>query len=191
MNLKYNIFSNMNLVFILLPIILLPQLGLWIAHYWYREFFSNYRESILFLNILYIVFVRLILLDTALLLFSHYSKTTHLTLIRIVALYLEITVITILYFALIFDMFDVFTLFHLNSSLSPQNVQAMYDHSFITSFYISSVTFTTVGFGDWTPSTINAMIAVSAEAILGVIQSGVFVAILIYAHQNRTLTLKK
>jgi hypothetical protein len=47
------------------------------------------------------------------------------------------------------------------------------------------VTFTTLGSGDWLPQTLNAMIAVTSEAILGVIQGGVFVAIIIYGHQNR------
>jgi hypothetical protein len=51
--------------------------------------------------------------------------------------------------------------------------------------YISTVTFTTLGSGDWIPQTLPAMIAVISEVILGVVQGGVFVAIVIYAHQNK------
>ncbi len=59
------------------------------------------------------------------------------------------------------------------------------EHSFITSMYISTVTFTTLGSGDWIPQTLPAMMAVISEVILGVVQGGVFVAIVIYAHQNK------
>ena len=104
---------------------------------------------------------------------------------HIVLLYLEITVITILYYATVYNMFDVFSLFHLNSNFTPENLKIVHDHSFITSFYISTVTFTTLGSGDWIPQTLSAMIAVSSEVILGVIQGGVFVAIIIYGHQNK------
>jgi hypothetical protein len=82
-------------------------------------------------------------------------------------------------------MFDVFSLFHLNATLKPENLEVVHNHSFVTSVYISAVTFTTLGSGDWLPQTLNAMIAVTSEAILGVIQGGVFVAIIIYGHQNR------
>ncbi|SFV54960.1 hypothetical protein MNB_SV-14-97 [hydrothermal vent metagenome] len=51
--------------------------------------------------------------------------------------------------------------------------------------YISTVTFTTLGSGDWIPQTLPAMVAVISEVILGVVQGGVFVAIVIYAHQNK------
>jgi len=38
---------------------------------------------------------------------------------------------------------------------------------------------------NWVPQTLNAMLGVSVEAILGVVQSGVFMAIVIYAHQHK------
>jgi hypothetical protein len=168
-----------------MPLILLPLLGEWIVLHTEKLFFSNYHESIFLLNIVYIVIARLVLLDSALYVFSHSPHPTNATLIRIVMLYLEITVITISYFAIMFYMFDVFSLFHLSAVFSPENFKLIHNHSFVTAFYISTVTFTTLGSGDWIPQTLNAMIAVSAEVILGVVQGGVFVAIIIYAHQNR------
>jgi len=51
--------------------------------------------------------------------------------------------------------------------------------------YISVQNFTTLGLGDWLPRDIISMISVSIEAILGFIQAGVFVAIVITAHQSR------
>jgi len=106
-------------------------------------------------------------------------------LIQIVLLYLEVTIITIVYYAVVFDIFDLFSLFHLSAQLAPANLHAMEQHSFITAMYISTVTFTTLGSGDWIPQTLPAMIAVISEVILGVVQGGVFVAIVIYAHQNK------
>jgi len=88
-------------------------------------------------------------------------------------------------YATVFDIFDVFSLFHLSAQLTPPNLQAIHEHSFITSMYISTVTFTTLGSGDWIPQTLPAMIAVISEATLGAVQGGVFVAIVIYAHQNK------
>lgn len=100
-------------------------------------------------------------------------------------LYLEITVITIIYYAVVFNIFDVFSLFHLNSQFTPKNLLMIHEHSFVTALYISAVTFTTLGSGDWIPQTLPSMIAVISEVILGVVQGGVFVAIVIYAHQNK------
>ena len=89
----------------------------------------------------------------------------------------------------VFNIFDVFSLslFHLSAQFSPENLTAIHEHSFATSMYISTVTFTTLGSGDWIPQTLPAMIAVISEVILGVVQGGVFVAIVIYAHQNKGL----
>jgi len=139
----------------------------------------------LFANVAYIVFVRFAFLDTAIYIFSRSKAHIHLTLLQIVLLYLEVTLITIIYFAAIYYMFDVFSLFHLNSQFPPQNLKVIHEHSFIVAMYISAVTFTTLGSGDWIPQTLPAMIAVISEVILGVIQGGVFVAIIIYAHQNK------
>ena len=87
--------------------------------------------------------------------------------------------------------YDVFSLFHLSAQLTPENLQTIHEHGFVTSMYISAVTFTTLGSGDWIPQTLSGMIAVTSEAILGVIQGGVFVAILIYAHQNKEIINSK
>ena len=173
------------IAFLVLPLILLPLVFEMILHNMRPEWFQVHRDTILLTNILYIVIARFAMLDTAVYIFSRSKYHVHLALIHIVLLYLEVTVITIVYYAIVFNMFDVFSLFHLNSQFTPENLQTVHDHSFITAFYISTVTFTTLGSGDWIPQTLNAMIAVSSEVILGVVQGGVFVAIVIYAHQNK------
>jgi hypothetical protein len=191
MSTKRRFIPNINIAFLVMPLVLLPLLGEWIVLHTAQSLFSQYREIFFVLDILYIVIARLALLDSALYVFSHSPHPTNATLIRIVMLYLEITVITIAYFAIMFYMFDVFSLFHLSAVFPPENFKSIHDHSFVTAFYISTVTFTTLGSGDWIPQTLNAMIAVSAEVILGVIQGGVFVAIIIYAHQNRPNPIHK
>ena len=177
--------KNINVTFMFLPLILLPLLVEW----WFnaQEFavFKEYRHEILLANIAYIVLVRFALLDTAIYIFSRSKHTIHIALIQVVLLYLEITVVTIFYYAVVFHIFDVFALFHLSAQLTPENLKDIHEHSLITSMYISTVTFTTLGSGDWIPQTLSAMIAVISEVILGVIQGGIFVAIIIYAHQNR------
>jgi len=50
--------------------------------------------------------------------------------------------------------------------------------------YISMELFTTLGLGDWIPQTLNAMLAAGIESLLGLVQGGVFFAVLIYAHQD-------
>ena len=170
--------------FLVLPLVLLPLAFELVLHGLWPEWFDRYREGILIANILYIVIARFAILDMAVYIFSRSVYHVHLALIQIVLLYLEVTIITIVFYAAIFNMFDVFSLFHLNSQFTPENLQAIQDHSFITSLYISTVTFTTLGSGDWIPQTLPAMMAVISEVILGVVQGGVFVAIVIYAHQN-------
>jgi hypothetical protein len=176
---------DINVAYFILPLVLLPLFFECLFHLYEVDFFVQHKESFLFANIAYIVLARFVLLDSALYIFSHNKHTVNATLMRIVMLYLEITVITILYYAIVFYIFDVFSLFHLNATLKPENLAVVHNHSFVTSVYISAVTFTTLGSGDWLPQTLNAMIAVTSEAILGVIQGGVFVAIIIYGHQNR------
>ena len=177
--------NNINSVFLFLPFILLPLIFEWYLHLQELAIFSEYKHEILLGNIAYIVIVRFLLLDTAIYIFSRSKHTTHIALIQVVLLYLEITVVTIFYYAVVFHIFDVFTLFHLSAKLTPENLKDIHEHSLITSVYISTVTFTTLGSGDWIPQTLSAMIAVVSEVILGVIQGGIFVAIIIYAHQNR------
>jgi len=173
------------IAFFVLPLVLLPLVFEVLLHGMRPEWFDLYREKILIANILYIVLARFTMLDTAVYIFSRSKNHVHLALIQIVLLYLEVTIITIVFYAVLFNMFDVFTLFHLNSQFPPENLKMIQEHSFVTSMYISTVTFTTLGSGDWIPQTLPAMMAVISEVILGVVQGGVFVAIVIYAHQNK------
>ncbi len=182
--------ENINIAFILLPFILAPLLFEWFLHIEKTIFFKTYHDEILFANIFFIVIARFALLDSAIYMFSRSIHHVHVALMQVVLLYLEVTVITILYYAIVFHIFDVFSLFHLSAQLSPENIKALHTHSFITSMYISTVTFTTLGSGDWIPQTLSAMIAVISEVILGVVQGGVFVAIVIYAHQNKVTDKK-
>ncbi len=183
---KKRLMYNVHIAFVLLPLILLPIGGEWLLHLLQSNFFESYKQEFLITDIVYIVIVRFALLDSALFIFTHTKHPTNATLMHIVLLYLEITVLTITYYAIVYNMFDVFSLFHLNSQFTPENLKIVQDHSFVTAFYISTVTFTTLGSGDWIPQTLSAMIAVSSEVILGVIQGGVFVAIIIYGHQNKS-----
>ncbi len=177
--------KNIKLTFIFLPLILLPLLLEWWFQLQEPALFLQYKHEILLANILYIILTRFALLDTAVYIFSRSQHAVHVALMQVVLLYLEITVITIFYYAVVFHIFDVFSLFHLSAQLSPENLKEIHEHSLITSMYISTVTFTTLGSGDWIPQTLSAMIAVISEVILGVIQGGVFVAIVIYAHQSK------
>lgn len=179
--------KNINIAFLVIPLILLPLLFEWYLHTKELTFFTTYHDEILIANIFYIVIARFALLDSAIYIFSRSKHHFHVALMQVVLLYFEVTIVTILYYAVVFNTFDVFTLFHLNSEFSPQNLQTIHSHSFITSMYISTVTFTTLGSGDWIPQTLNAMMAVVSEVILGVIQGSVFVAIIIYAHQNKEI----
>ena len=183
--------KNIDLAFLLIPMILLPLIFEWYLHVSENAFFTHYRDEILVTNIIYIVLGRFLLLDSAIYIFSHSKHKVNMALIQVVLLYLEVTVVTIFYYATVFYIFDVFSLFHLSAQLTPENLHAIHEHGFITSMYISAVTFTTLGSGDWIPQTLTGMIAVTSEAILGVIQGGVFVAILIYAHQNKEIIRNK
>ncbi len=177
--------NDIKIAFLILPLVLLPLLFEWWFYQQERELFLIYKDNILLLNIIYIVLARFALLDMAIYIFSCSKHVMHVALMQVVLLYLEVTVITIIYYAIVFHIFDVFSLFHLSAQLSAENLKDIHAHSFITSMYISTVTFTTLGSGDWIPQTLIAMIAVISEVILGVVQGGVFVAIVIYAHQNK------
>jgi len=182
-----NILRRPNLTYtpFLLPLILLPLLGEWLWRVYDPDFFTNEKEVFLTFNIVYIVITRLLLLDVMLFLFSRSKRALHVTLIRIVGLYLEITLITISYFALMFYIFGVFLLFQYNADIAAEQLAIIKAHDLLVAFYISTVSFTTLGLGDWVPQSLNAMMAVSTEVILGVVQAGVFMAIIIYAHQNK------
>ncbi len=178
---------DVHIAFIILPLLLTPILFELLFYFYEVDFFLKHKEAFLFGDILYIVLARFILLDTALYIFTHTKHPTNATLMHVVLLYLEITVITILYYAVVYYIFGIHQLFHLNSDFSPENLKMVNEHSFITAFYISTVTFSTLGSGDWIPQTINAMLAVSSEVILGVVQGGIFISIIIYGHQNREI----
>ena len=176
-----------NIAFLILPLVLLPLLPQLLFLDTYHNWFFENRDTIMFLNILYIVLARILLLDTAIYIFSHSKRHFHVALLHVVLLYMEVTIITILFYAAIYWFFDPFYLFHLNSQLSAGNMEMIRSHDFILSMYISAVTFTTLGSGDWIPQTLPSMVAVISEVILGVVQGGVFVAILLYAHQNKEI----
>ena len=178
---------DVHIAFLILPLLLTPILVELVFYFNEIDFFIKHKEAFLFGDILYIVLARFILLDTALYIFTHTKHPTNATLMHVVLLYLEITVITILYYAVVYYIFGIHQLFHLNSDFSPENLKMVNEHGFITAFYISTVTFSTLGSGDWIPQTINAMLAVSSEVILGVVQGGIFISIIIYGHQNREI----
>ncbi len=182
---KKRYIKSVNIAFLVIPILLLPPLLEWYLDLKESAFFTQYYDEILVANILYIVLARFLLLDSAIFIFSRSKYHVHVALIQVVLLYLEITLVTIVYYAIVFNIFDPFSLFHLSASFTPDNMKDIHEHSFITSMYISTVTFTTLGSGDWIPQTLMAMVAVISEVILGVVQGGVFVAIIIYAHQNK------
>jgi len=180
--------ANLTYAPLLLPLILLPLAGEWL---WKSSFLVNFeqnKEILLVFNIIYIVVIRLFLLDAMLFFFTRSTRfALHVTLIRIVGLYLEITLVTILFFALLFYVFGVFELFKYNADIEVMQLAIIKKHEFLSAFYISTVSFTTLGLGDWVPQSLNAMMAISVEVILGVVQAAVFMAIIIYALQNKEI----
>ena len=97
------------IAFFVLPLVLLPLAFEVLLHGIHPEWFDMYREKILIANILYIVLARFTMLDTAVYIFSKSKNHVHLALIQIVLLYLEVTIITIVFYAVLFNMFDVFS----------------------------------------------------------------------------------
>jgi len=183
--------SNLSYAPLMLPLLLSPLFAEWVWKVSFPVAFAEAREWILIVDIVYIMAVRVLLLDTMMFIFTRSRRVLHVTLIRVVGLYLEITLITIVYFALLFYLLNVFELFHYNASIGTAALADIQQHGFLAALYISTVTFTTLGLGDWVPQTLNAMMAVSAEVILGVVQAGVFMAIVIYALQNKEVIAPK
>jgi hypothetical protein len=168
----------------IMPLVLTPLAAGW----WWRAVapaqFAEYREDLLFAYLIYIVVVRLSLLDLMLFYVSRKHRSMHLDMLHIVLLYLLTTAVTLVFFALLYDLFGVFELFRYSGAASAQHMQAMQGHSLPVALYISMELFTTLGAGDWIPQTLNAMLAAGIEALLGFVQGGVFFAVLIYAHQD-------
>ena len=151
--------------------------------------FVRHREVLMFASLVYFVIVRFALLDMMLFYVSRHRSSIHLDLLHIVFLYLEITAVTLLFFALLYELFGVFQLFRFTGPDAIAHALAMQRHGLRVAIYISVELFTTLGLGDWAPFTLNAMLASGIEAILGFVQGGVFFAVLIYAHQDgRTAT---
>lgn len=167
-----------------LPSLLLPPLaGAW----WQAQepaTFGHHKEALLTAFLVYIVVVRFALLDLMLFYISRKRRSVRLDLLHIVLLYLEVSAITLLYFALLFHLFGVFELFRYNGALPSPLAQDLTPHAFSVSLYISLELFTTLGLGDWVPQTLNAMWAAGIETLLGFVQGGVFFAVLIYGHQS-------
>jgi len=168
----------------IMPLLLIPLAAGW----WWQTAapaqFAEHSEDLLFAYLIYIVVIRFALLDMMLFYVSRRRRSIHLDLLHIVFLYLEITILTVLFFALLYDLFGIFNLFQYNGAADAQKMQTMQGHSLRVALYISMELFTTLGFGEWIPQTLNAMLAAGIEALLGFIQGGVFFAVLLYAHQD-------
>jgi len=169
---------------IAMPFLFAPLAAGWWLQTAVPLWFEAHREGLLYAYLTYIVFVRFALLDMMLFYVSRKHKSIHLDLLQIVFLYLEITAVTLMFFALLFNLFGVFELFSYNGAADAQQLAAMQGHGLRLSLYISMEMFTTLGAGDWVPRTLTAMMAAGVESVLGFIQGGVFFAVLIYAHQG-------
>jgi hypothetical protein len=169
---------------LLIPLLLLPLTIGWVWQAAAPLSFNRNRETLLLGYLVYIVLARFALLDLMLFYVAHKRRSMHIDLLHIVSLYLEVTAVTLLFFALAYQQFGVFELFAYNGRGMPAYVQDLQSHSMAVALYISVALFTTLGLGDWVPQTLNAMLAAGIESILGFIQGGVFFAVLIYAHKD-------
>jgi hypothetical protein len=170
---------------VLIPALQTPLLLNWAWQVAAPAVFLRYRETMLLASLLYIVAVRFALLDVMLFYVAHRRRSLHIDLLRIVFLYLEVTVVTVLFFAFLYHQFGVFDLFAPGSDAAYSRLAMLRQHPVAVALYVSVELFTTLGLGDWVPQTLNAMLAAGMESLLGFIQSGVFFAVLIYAHQER------
>ncbi|WP_308389120.1 hypothetical protein [Acidithiobacillus sp. AMEEHan] len=168
-----------------IPSLLLPLLAVDLWMHADPAFFAEYREDVLFALLIFVVAVRFFLLDLMLFYVSRSRRSLHMDLLQIVFLYLEVTAVTLFYFALLYEFFGVYRLFTYTGPDLAQHLLRLQGHDFGLALYVSMEFFTTLGIGDWIPRTPNAMLAVGIEALLGFVQSGVFFAVLIYAHQDR------
>lgn len=170
---------------LVIPLMLLPLAAGWAWHALQPASFIAHRDATMLAYLIYVVLVRFALLDLMLFRVSRRRHTLHLDLLHIVFAYLEVTAVTLLFFALLYEQFGIFDLFRYNGTDAVRHMLAMRPHSFRVALYISMELFTTLGLGDWIPRTLNAMLAAGIEALLGFVQAGVFFAVLIYAHQDK------
>ena len=108
-NRKNRFVVNEKIAFWILPLVLLPILFELFLNHINPMFFKTYKDEVLIANIIYIVVTRFAILDSAVYIFSRSTFHIHLALMQIVLLYLEITVITIIFYAILFDILDVFS----------------------------------------------------------------------------------
>jgi len=131
----------------IMPLLLIPLAAGW----WWQTAapaqFAEHSEDLLFAYLIYIVVIRFALLDMMLFYVSSRRRSIHLDLLHIVFLYLEITILTLLFFALLYDLFGVFNLFQYNAAADAQKMQTMRGHSLRVALYISMELFTTLGVG--------------------------------------------
>jgi hypothetical protein len=167
-----------------MPLLLLPLAAGWGWRSLDPVSFAANSETALIVFLAYIAVVRFLLLDLMLYYISRRRRAVNFDLLHIVLMYLEVSVVTALYFALLFHLMGVFTLFRYNGTLPSAQVQSLEMHPLSVALYISLELFTTLGLGDWVPQTLNAMWATGIEALLGFVQGGVFFAVLLYAHQT-------
>jgi hypothetical protein len=170
---------------LVIPLMLLPLTGGWAWRALQPASFIAHRDTTMLAYLIYVVLVRFTLLDLMLFRVSQRRRSLHMDLLHIVFLYLEVTAVTLLFFAFLYELFGIFDLFRYNGTDAVQHMLAMQPHSFRVALYISMELFTTLGLGDWIPRTLNAMLAAGIEALLGFVQAGVFFAVLIYAHQDK------
>lgn len=147
--------------------------------------FERRHEDLLFAYLLYIVLVRFALLDMMLFYVARSRRSMRLGLLHLVFLYLEVTTFTLLFFGLLYQQFGVLHLFAYNGPNDLEHMLNLQDHTFRVSMYISVGMLAKMGHSGWVPQTLNAMLASSIEALLGFVQSSVFFAVLIYAHQDK------
>ncbi|MGC9271850.1 hypothetical protein, partial [Acidiphilium sp.] len=168
----------------LLPLLWLPLLVEYLLDIMEPHIIVSYDTTIFGFDLIYIFAVRFFVLDLILYFVTRNDRTARFALLEIVFLYIEITLITVTYFGFLYNLFGVFHLFRYTGP-NHTLVHSIIKHTLLLSMYISIQNFTTLGLGDWLPKELSSMISVSIEAILGFIQAGVFVAIVITAHQSR------
>jgi len=81
---KNRYIKNDNVAFVILPLVLLPLLPQLYLQHAYFEWFMEHRDAIMFVDILYIVLARFLLLDVAIYVFSHSRRHFHIALLHVI-----------------------------------------------------------------------------------------------------------